>query len=214
MSKVISVLSGKGGTGKTSTALGLASVLLNADHSVLLVDTDAQDAGSATWWLDRSDDDDDRLGFTTATGAELRANLDDITEDFVIVDTAPRLDDDDLDDVLSCTDLAVVVTQPAPLDVAAASQTISGRVKPSGKPYVVVLTMVHSRSLNEAHEARGELLALGHPVAGSLIRYFAPVRRAAFDGLLPADLKGSSGEKHRNDLEGLRTELLMNEGIR
>lgn len=212
MTKIVSVVSGKGGAAKTSTALGLASTWANDGQSVLVVDTDPQDAGSASWWLERNSGN--TVGFLAASGAELAANRQQLTDDLVVVDTAPRLDDVDLTAVVGISDLVIVVTQPAPLDVAAASQTITSAVKPAGKPYIVVLTMVHSRSLNEAHEARGDLLALGHPVAGSLIRYFAPVRRAAFKGDLPADLNGPSGHKHRSDLQGLAAELAMNEGMK
>lgn len=49
MSRVVTVLNQKGGVGKTSVTLGLASAALWAGHRVLVVDLDPQ--GSSTWVL-------------------------------------------------------------------------------------------------------------------------------------------------------------------
>lgn len=209
MTKFVAVVSGKGGTAKTSTSIGLAATWAAQGVQVLLVDTDQQDAGSASWWLGRSDNDDDQFSYLKATGHDLAGNAATIDEDLVVIDTAPRLDDEHLEAVLKVADLAVVVSPPAPLDIAAAAQTIVSAVQPSNTPYIVAMTMVQTRSLAEAHTARAELLKLGHPVAGAFIRYYAPVRRAGIDGQLPTQLAGSSGRNHSDDLEALVAELAM-----
>jgi chromosome partitioning protein len=49
MSRVVTVLNQKGGVGKTSVTLGIASAALWAGHRVLVVDLDPQ--GSSTWVL-------------------------------------------------------------------------------------------------------------------------------------------------------------------
>jgi chromosome partitioning protein len=56
--KITVVLNGKGGVGKTTTAINLAD-LFAEHHRVLLVDADPQ--GSATWWVKQAQGID--LGF-------------------------------------------------------------------------------------------------------------------------------------------------------
>jgi chromosome partitioning protein len=57
MTQVVAVAAGKGGVGKTTTAINVAAVLAESDRRVLLVDCDPQDAGSAAWWLGQGDEE-------------------------------------------------------------------------------------------------------------------------------------------------------------
>ncbi len=54
--RITAIVNSKGGTGKTTTAVNLATAAALAGHQVLLVDLDKQ--GSATQWLNHSPDND------------------------------------------------------------------------------------------------------------------------------------------------------------
>jgi chromosome partitioning protein len=49
--KILAVVNGKGGVGKTTTAVNLAAIW-GQNQRVLLVDADPQ--GSSTWWVERN----------------------------------------------------------------------------------------------------------------------------------------------------------------
>lgn len=189
--KILSVVNGKGGVGKTTTAINLASLLAGRRRKVLLVDTDPQ--GSATWWSERGH----VMPFTVTaeTDPALLARLREVEGyEVVVVDSPPRLDSEGLQAVARASDYVVLPTPPAPLDMAALISTIRDVIAPTRVPHRVLLTRVDPRSLNEAMEALGTLGEAGVPAFHAVVRAYKAHERASLAGM-PVDAWTGAGAK-------------------
>jgi chromosome partitioning protein len=178
--KITIVLNGKGGVGKTTTAVNLAAIFAE-HHRVLLVDADPQ--GSASWWVKQSEGRD--LGFETTVLTDLtgvsRQQWSDY--DIVVVDMPPALDSIALAAIMPIADYLVLPTPPAPMDLAALIRTVRQVVIPSQITHRVLLTKVNARGLREAQEAQQTLLQCQIPVYYTVIRNLKIHERAAMAGL-------------------------------
>lgn len=178
---MISIAAGKGGVGKTTTAVNIAAVLAE-DRRVLLVDSDPQDSGSASWWLDQRDTP---APFDVAadTSPDLLSRLGNIDGyDAVVVDTPPRLDSDGFSAVIRASDFVVCPSAPAALDIGALIQTVRTAVIPTKVPYRVLLTQVDPRALREALDAQTQLVAAGVHAFGAFVRAYKVHERAPLSG--------------------------------
>ncbi len=204
MPKVIAILNGKGGVGKTTTSINLAASFAEK-KKVLLVDADVQ--GSASWWFSRSDSG---MGFDLSqeTNPKLLSSLRSIKGyDLVVVDTPPALHSQALAAVVTNADYLVLPTPPAPMDLAALIDTVKEAVTPSGTPHRVLLTKVDTRSLREAIEAQNTLLSLGIPACNAFVRIYKAHERAALDGVAITQLRGKNAREAESDYRRVADEL-------
>jgi chromosome partitioning protein len=204
MPKVIAILNGKGGVGKTTTSINLAASFAEK-KKVLLVDADVQ--GSASWWFSRSDSG---MGFDLSqeTNPKLLSSLRSIKGyDLVIVDTPPALHSQALAAVVKNADYLVLPTPPAPMDLAALVDTVKEAVTPAGTPHRVLLTKVDTRSLREAIEAQNTLLSLGIPACNAFIRIYKAHERAALDGVAITQWRGKNAREAESDYRRVADEL-------
>lgn len=195
------MLSSKGGVGKTTTAVTIASWWAAHRGPVTLVDTDQQDTGSATWWLDRSDDRLANLSWARATVPELVTHLGDLTS-AVVVDTAPRLDDGQLQHVARLVDVVLIPGSVAEFaTIAQTHQTIRAA---STTPTAAVITRTLTTSLNSAssEEVLDVLRGIGLPIAGT-IRQSQSLAEAVALGRRPDQLTGEPRARLDDDLRAL-----------
>ena len=203
--KVLAGSNGKGGVGKTTTAVNVAALLAGKKRRVLLVDTDPQ--GSATWWSERSK----KMPFELATELD-PAVLGRLREvegyDVVVVDSPPRLDSEGLQAVARAADYMILPTPPAPMDMAALIATIREVVQPSKVAYRVLLTRVDPRSLNEAYYALETLREAGVEAFNAVVRTYKAHERASLGGVPISSYTGPLAREAASDYRRVVDEVL------
>ena len=204
MPKVIAILNGKGGVGKTTTSVNLAATFAEKTK-VLLVDADIQ--ASASWWVERSENG---MGFDISqeTNPKLLGRLRKIKGyDLVVVDTPPALQSEALTAVVKSADYLVLPTPPAPMDLTVLIETVKQAVTSVGIPHRVLLTKVDTRSLKEALEAQNTLMQLGIPACNTFIRIYKAHERAALEGVAITQWRGKNAREAESDYRRVANEL-------
>ncbi|MEM9806016.1 MAG: ParA family protein [Cyanobacteria bacterium P01_D01_bin.56] len=201
--KILVILNGKGGVGKTTTAVNLAAIFAE-DRRVLLIDSDVQ--RSATWWLERVHQ---AFDFSHETNVKFLAQLKSLIDyELIVVDTPPALHSSSIGTVLAVADYLLLPTPPAPMDVTALIRTVKEIVQPVGVFHRVLLTKVDSRSLKEAQEAQTMLEKLDISAFQTYIRTYKAHERAALEGCAISQWKGPNAQEAQADYYRVAVEVL------
>lgn len=200
--KILSVVNGKGGVGKTTTTINLAAIYAE-NYRVLVVDSDPQ--GSATWWAEQGDP---KFEIAQETDPKLLSKLRSISDyDLAICDTPPALRSDALIAVIKASDYVVLPSLPAPMDLKALIDTVKEAISPQKIPHRVLLTRVDPRRINDAMDAQSSLMAKNIPVFNSFVRAYAAHEKSVLEGVPITQWKGKNAREAESDYQRVVDEL-------
>jgi chromosome partitioning protein len=180
---VLGLLSRKGGSGKTTLAIHLAVQAQAAGRRSLLIDLDPQ-RSAAAWWRARESSTPQLVETEPGQLRDILEAASGDGVDLVVIDTRPSVEADAVQ-VAALSDLVLIPTRPAILDLRAILATLDV-VKGSARRSAIVLNACQpSRGVGEASttsDARRALRAFGVPVAPMTIAQRAALSHALVGG--------------------------------
>ena len=146
---IIAICNTKGGTGKTTTAIFIATALSQSGHSVTVLDADPQ--GSATDWAIIAEENEHALPFAVlAVNARSLQTYKD-RNGIAIIDCPPG-NPATIDAALKVADAVIIPTTPSGIDVARSWETLD---LIHDTPAAVLITSAHlgTNTLNDLQDA-------------------------------------------------------------
>ena len=206
MAKVLSVISTKGGVGKTVSAIHIAAYLSRvARGKTLLVDGDA--TRSATLWSKPG-----HLPFKVIPERTLSRELTESKYDYLILDTEANPADSDLGELATACDLAIIPSSPDALGLHSVLQTAEKLARFAPKtPFRVLLTIVPPRPNRDREDAEAFLDERKMPRFKVGIRRLVAFQRAVIQGVTVDELDRSN--LGWRDYEQVSKEALAQIGI-
>lgn len=172
---IVTVASFKGGVGKSTSAIHLATYFAqDGANNVLLLDGDAN--RSVSNWAERGN-----LPFRVAD--ERHAAKYSKDADHIVIDTAARPNEEDLKTLAEGCDLLILPCVPDVLSLEAMMLTVETLKKLESNCYRVLLTIVPPKPNRDGDEARKSLLKADLPLFKTSIRRFQAYKKAALLGL-------------------------------
>jgi chromosome partitioning protein len=128
---IISLVNQKGGVGKTTAAVNLASGLVEAGKRILVVDSDPQ--GSVFQWQSIADDREFEVLHLPSPQLKKELKNKGRRYDHIVIDSPPAIEEI-THSAITVSHLAIIPVAPSPLDIWASKETIT-LVNTLGKRY-------------------------------------------------------------------------------
>jgi chromosome partitioning protein len=176
--KIVAILSQKGGTGKTTLAVHLATAATTAGHTAAIIDLDPQ-ATAASWGDRRVADAPEVVSGQAVRLPALVKAAQENGADLLILDTAPNADQT-ASLAARAADLVLIPCRPAAFDLEAIETTLL-LAKTAGKPSWVILNAVPPRNAIGKEAATG-LTGRGAQVAPHHLTHRAAFAHGVIDG--------------------------------
>lgn len=204
---VVALVGNKGGAGKTTLCVNLASALAAAEPTVIL---DADPQRSSLQWRVLAERDD-AVGVVEAVDdvtAAVRAAKPRFRH--VLVDCPPSVQSPQTREALELSDIAIIPVQPSPLDIWATvhiEQLIESvlAINPGLRSYLVINQLEPRTRLSRL--VRTGLDELSVPVAETAIRRRVAYRTSVLEGRSVLDL-GSRGAEASAEIRQLIEEVV------
>lgn len=186
--KTVAVISQKGGSGKSTLSIHLATEATRAGKKALLVDLDPQ-GNAARWASRRGDLPPDVSAESPASIATVLEDAKNEEYDLVFFDTAPNADRTALQ-AAKAADLVLIPCRPSQFDIEAIGATLD-LCEVAKRQAMVVLNAapVRSRVVGEARDAMTGRNATVCPV---IIRERVALRHCMPDGRVAAEINPDS----------------------
>lgn len=192
---IITLVSYKGGTAKTTSAVHLAGCL-NAKAPTLLIDGDLN--RSALEWAERGS-----LPFQVVDKEQAAMYAGKF--EHVVIDTAARPDRKALKAIAGGCDRLIVTTSPDALSMAALKPAIAD-LKDLGADYRILLTIVPPVGF-AGDLARETVTGAGLPICKTMIRRWAAFQKSALDGRLVNEISDPHAADAWADYQNLTKEI-------
>lgn len=137
---VIGLVNAKGGVGKTTSTIHLATRFAQQGNTVEVWDADPQ--GSASEWAQRAEERSDNLPFEVEPVNLPSINKKKATAQFTFIDSPPQ-NESILNAIAKRADLVIIPTAPTGADVERVLSTVASM--PNGKAVIVLLTDANPR---------------------------------------------------------------------